>query len=295
MSLMVSKRSRTVGVAGKSTVGYYEYGDPAGRPVIAFHGVPASGAGFAWADEPAAARGIRVIAPDRPGIGHSTRRPTGWTVADYASSLGQFTDALGIEKFGVWGYSGGGPYALATAALLSAKTEGVVVAAGMGQIGVWAAADDFEKTDTQMLDLAIRRPWLARRIMAATAFAAKVSPKTAVRSFSGELTSSDRIVLESFDTPADAMEMFTTAFVKGPHGVIDDYAALARPWGCDVADISVHVDVMHGSDDTMVPIAQAEALTALLPDAHLTVWPGEGHLATISHVGEILDRFVASA
>jgi pimeloyl-ACP methyl ester carboxylesterase len=51
---------------------------------------------------------------------------------------------------------------------------------------------------------------------------------------------------------------------------------------------------MHGSEDTMVPLAQAEALTALLPDARLTVWPGEGHLATISHVGEILDRFVAS-
>jgi pimeloyl-ACP methyl ester carboxylesterase len=288
---MESKRVR---LADKSTVGYCEYGDPTGTPVIAFHGVPASGAGFAWADEPAAARGIRLLAPDRPGIGTSSRWPSGWTVADYAASLSQFTDVLGIEKFGLWGYSGGGPYALACAAVDPAQTAGVVVAAGMGQIGVWAAADDFEKTDTQMLDLAIRRPWLARRIMAATAFAAKVSPKAAVRSFSSELTSSDRVVIESFSTPAAAMEMFTSAFVNGPHGVIDDYAALARPWGCDVAEISVRVDIVHGSEDTMVPLAQAERLTALLPVAHLTVWPGEGHLATISHVGEILDRFVAT-
>ena len=291
---MKSTRARTVDVADESTVGYYEYGDSAGIPVIAFHGVPASGAGFAWTDEPAAVRGLRVIAPDRPGVGLSTRRPNGWTVADYAASFRQFTDALGIDKFGVWGYSGGGPYALACAATFPAQTAGVVIAAGMGQIGVWASADDFEKTDRQMLDLALRRPWLARRIMAATAFAAKVAPRIAVRSFEGELTSSDREVIESFDTPAAAMEMFTSAFVSGPHGVVDDYAAIARSWGCDVAGIPVRVDVMHGSEDTMVPIAHAQALTALLPDARLTVWPGEGHLATISHVGEVLDRFLAS-
>ena len=60
---------RPVPLPDGSTVGVYEYGDPGGRPVFAFHGVPACGAGFDWADEPARSRGIRLLAPDRPGVG----------------------------------------------------------------------------------------------------------------------------------------------------------------------------------------------------------------------------------
>ncbi|MBJ8346186.1 alpha/beta fold hydrolase [Antrihabitans sp. YC2-6] len=282
----------TVQLADGSTVGYCAYGDPRGRPVFALHGVPACGAGFAWADEPAAARNIRVLAPNRPGIGFSSPRPGGWTVAEYARSLAAFADAMDIDRFGVWGYSGGGPYALASAAVSPDRVDGVVVAAGMGQIGVWATREQFEKTDRQMLDLAVRRPWLARRIMGITGFAARVAPSRAVDSFAGELAESDREVIADLGTPADAMLMFTGAFVTGPGGVVDDYAALARPWGFDVAGITKSVEVMHGSDDTMVPLAQARSLIELLPNATLTVWPGAGHLGTIRHVGEVLDRFV---
>jgi len=63
---------RAVDLPDGTTVGLYEYGDPDGRPVFAFHGVPACGAGFDWADEPARIRGLRLLAPDRPGIGKSS-------------------------------------------------------------------------------------------------------------------------------------------------------------------------------------------------------------------------------
>ena len=51
------------------------------------------------------------------------------------------------------------------------------------------------------------------------------------------------------------------------------------------------VSVWHGSADTMVPLRHSQELVARLPDATLTVWAGEGHLATVTHIGEVLDSF----
>jgi pimeloyl-ACP methyl ester carboxylesterase len=145
---------RTVAVGSAREVGYYEYGDPDGRPVLAFHGVPACGAGFTFADEPGRARGLRVLAPDRPGVGLSTPVDE-WDVGSYPAMVAAFADAVGIDRFGVLGYSGGGPFAVACAALLGDRVTRAAVCAGMGQMGDWAVAADFEKTDRQMLDMAV--------------------------------------------------------------------------------------------------------------------------------------------
>src|SRR3954468_8249174 len=101
---------REISVGGR-VVGIYEYGDPRGAPVMVLHGTPACGAGFAWADAPARERGLRLIAPDRPGVGLSSRLPAS-TVADYPAQLRALADALSIERYAVWGYSGGGPFAV---------------------------------------------------------------------------------------------------------------------------------------------------------------------------------------
>ena len=151
---------REVDVGGR-IVGVYNYGDPDGAPVMVFHGTPACGAGFAWADGPARDRALHLIAPDRPGVGLSSRLAS-WTVGEYPAMVAALADALGVSRFSVWGYSGGGPYAAACAAALPDRVSAAAVAAGMGQIGVWAKADEFEKTDRQMLALATKRPWLAR-------------------------------------------------------------------------------------------------------------------------------------
>jgi pimeloyl-ACP methyl ester carboxylesterase len=281
---------RTVVLADGATVGYYAYGDPDGRPVLAFHGTPACGAGFGWADEPARARGIRLLAPDRPGVGRSSRSD-GWRVADYPALVAAFADALGLERFGVWGYSGGGPYAVACATALGDRLTGVAVAAGMGEIGGWARPEDFEKTDRQLLGLSVRRPWLARSILRTSAWLARRSPRSAMRSFEKALSPADQATLGQLGTPRQVMALFTEAFTHGAHGVVADYAALARPWGCDLSAARGPVTVWHGDDDRMVPLRHAEVLAERLPDARLTVWPGAGHLGPIDHVTAILDTF----
>jgi pimeloyl-ACP methyl ester carboxylesterase len=273
----------------RATVGVYEYGDPAGAPVIVFHGTPACGAGFTFADDAARERHLRLIAPDRPGVGWST--PAGrWRVGDHPARVAALADVLKIDRFAVWGYSGGAPYAVACAATLGDRVTHAAVSAGMGQMGVWAAASDFEKTDRQFLALAVSHPRRARLVLGLVARLARRFPKTAMRSFLTQLSPADREVLEAArQAPKEAMALFTQAFTHGARGVVDDYAALAQPWGVDVESIRVPMSIWHGDADPMVPLAHAEALHERVPGSTLTVWPGAGHLGTVSHVDDILD------
>jgi pimeloyl-ACP methyl ester carboxylesterase len=280
-----------VRVADGTDVGVYEYGDPDGHPVLTFHGVPACGAGFAWADEPARARGLRIIAPDRPGVGLSTPIDK-WGVADYPAMIARLASALGLSRWSVWGYSGGGPYAVAVAAGLPQQVDALAVAAGMGEVGTWANADDFAKTDRQMLSLAVKHPAVARVMMSATGRLARLSPKSAVRSFEKELSETDRALLPSLGDPAEAIALFTQAFLRGGRGVVDDYRAIAGAWGVDFATITAPTRVFQGTADTMVPAQHADGLVERIPGAELVSWPGEGHLGTIAHVEEILDWIV---
>jgi pimeloyl-ACP methyl ester carboxylesterase len=98
---------RTVDLPDGTAIGLYEYGDPSGSPVFAFHGTPSCGAGFDWADEPAKARGQRVLAPDRPGIGTSSGPPLG-TVADYPGRVAALATPWASTASPL-GYSAAGP------------------------------------------------------------------------------------------------------------------------------------------------------------------------------------------
>lgn len=232
-----------------------------------------------------------MIAPDRPGVGHSTRTP-GYTVADYAPMVGALTDVLRLDRFAVWGYSGGGPYALACAARLASRVSKVAVAAGSGQVGEWARTSDFEKTDRQMLDLVPRHPAVARVVLGTLARVTRRAPKVAFKSFARELAPADRAVAEAIGVEA-ITTMLTQAVLRDAWGVVDDYAALARPWGFDVATITVPLSLWQGDADTMVPLAHSRAVAERVPSARLTVWPREGHLATITHVHDILADLVS--
>jgi len=280
-------RPRTMTTQSGVVVGLYEYGDPAGEPVLVFHGIPACGAGFAFADEPARRRGVRLVAPDRPGVGLSAPAAAP-AIGSYPAIVAELARDLGIGRFALWGYSGGGPYALACAAGLAWQVTRVAIASGMGQVGVWADAGDFATTDRRMLVMARKSPRLARAIMAASARLARLSPAAAARSFARQLSQSDKTVLAEMGPPAEAMALFTSAFLHGARGVIDDYRAVARPWGIDLAAIQAPVRIFHGDADPMVPLRHAQDLARRIPAADLVVWPGEGHLATVTHVGEVL-------
>jgi pimeloyl-ACP methyl ester carboxylesterase len=127
--------TRSVPVGGGRELCLEIAGDPDGKPILFQPGEPMSrrlyGGWIADAEE----KGIRLIGIDRPGYGGSTAQP-GYTVASHAADVRVVAGALGYDRIGIWGISGGGPYALGCAALLPDMAVAVAAVASLAPYGV---------------------------------------------------------------------------------------------------------------------------------------------------------------
>ena len=127
------RTSRVLRLGDGRRIGYAEFGDPQGSTVLAFHGTPGSRLMFALTDEAARARGLRIIAPERPGYGLSDFHHR-TSLAQTAEDMTAFADALGLERFAMIGVSGGGPFAIAAAAAMPERTVLLGVISPVGPI-----------------------------------------------------------------------------------------------------------------------------------------------------------------
>ena len=127
------RTSQVLRLADGRRIGYAEYGDPEGASVLAIHGTPGSRFMFALTDKAARERGLRIVAPERPGYGLSDyRRKDG--LARAADDMSAFADALGLRRFAVIGVSGGGPYAVAAAAAMADRIALLALISPVGPI-----------------------------------------------------------------------------------------------------------------------------------------------------------------
>ena len=166
------------------------HGDPHGRPLLLFHGIPGSRLGMHYVDGPAKERGVRVVCPDRPGAGRSDAYPQR-TIPGYADDVSALADALGFERFAVLGYSGGASYALACGARLPERVSAVGTMAGAGPHDRPGSREGCSKSDLMLLDLSLKRPFLARLAMLGWAKVASFAPSVALRSLAEELSEPD--------------------------------------------------------------------------------------------------------
>jgi pimeloyl-ACP methyl ester carboxylesterase len=251
--------------------------------VLWFHGTP----GGRRQVPPAARRlaqqaGARVIGVDRPGTGESTPHRHG-TVRGFVGDVVEVADRLGVERFGVIGLSGGGPYALACAHDLPDRVVAAVVLGGV------APTTGPGSVSRGLVELArwLRHPLAfgSRPLGVALTLAVRalqpVGPE-ALELYSRLSPPGDRV---AFASPA-MKEMFLddlnrAAAYHGLHGVSADLVAFGRPWDFDLADIGVPVRFWHGDADHIVPLAHAEAMSARVAGSELVVRPGESHLGTL--------------
>ena len=172
-------------------ISFVRLGDPDGRPVLALHGTPASRLGFDFLHEPAAALGLQVLCPDRPGIGGASASPTP-SVAAYVADLTAFADALGLGPVLALGYSGGGPYALAAAAVAADRVTAAATMAGVASLDRPGAEVGLDKTDTRLARWTTTHPGRARAALRALSFVMRRAPGVAAKTFVKSLSESDR-------------------------------------------------------------------------------------------------------
>jgi pimeloyl-ACP methyl ester carboxylesterase len=286
----LAENDRRVRLPDGRHLGVASWGNPDGTPVFDLHGLPGSRLQGSFVHDAARDLGVRLLAVDRPGIGLSDRRP-GHTVSDWPAQLAAVADALGIDRFGVLGWSGGGPYTVACAAMLGKRVTVAVDVAGMGPADTRERRKTLDKTDALLMMLSLRAPWLARTMLG---FAKRQDPKRAIAVFRKELAPPDRASLDRIAAVyGDAtMEFFRESQRNGAQGVVDDYRALAAPWRFRPEDVDVPFVLWHGAADISVPPRVSYELADRIPGAVLHEVPDEGHLVYVDRAREILATFV---
>lgn len=244
--------------------------DGGALPVFWLHGTPNIGPPPAPLAADAARVGLRWIGYDRPGYGASTRRE-GRTVAAAAADVARIADALGIGRFAVVGHSGGGPHALACAALLPARVLAAVSIAGLAPYGA-EGLDWFGGM----------HPCGAAGLRAAVAGRAeKEAYEASNPAFDPALfTEADRAALAGPWSWFDSV--VGPAMAHGPGGLIDDDLAYVTPWGFDCAQLSRPLLLLHGSEDRIVPKGHGVWLARHCRTAELWLLPQEGHISVLT-------------
>jgi pimeloyl-ACP methyl ester carboxylesterase len=271
---------------------YEEYGDPSGTPVVNCHGGLTSRLDVGRCADVAARAGIRLISPDRPGIGRSDPKPDR-TLLDWPNDVAALADALGVGRFGVLGWSAGGPFAAACVfALADRVTSAALVASAIP--GDWPdMADEINRTDRGLLRLSFRaRPGalLALRVMGLCAAHAPAGFRRAsCRSLDEP---SRRVVM------ADPLNTYTEPIAEGlrrPSAVVEDYRIFGSAWGFGLDALRPPVAVWQGKADALVPVGWGERLAAAMPGARLRLLPDEGHFLTTTRYAEVFSVLAEEA
>jgi pimeloyl-ACP methyl ester carboxylesterase len=256
-------------------LGYRESGDRAGTPVLFFHGFGTTRVIIQPRDE-AARLGIRLIAGDRRGNGHNTPRP-GRRLLDWPADVRELADQLDLERFSVVGWSGGGPYALASGWRLTDRVQSVALVSGAAPLAGMTKADYLRRFDRNAVFAAGRAPWVIRLAMWHWGRGQRRDAEGFFEKSVADMCAADQEVLSEPQLRSRMIANSAELYRQGGRGMYDEALVLARPWGFDPAEIHVPVRIWHGARDTTVPLGMSEHLAQCIPGAQLRLYPNEGH------------------
>ncbi|MGH2914355.1 MAG: alpha/beta fold hydrolase [Solirubrobacteraceae bacterium] len=269
-------------------------GNP-GCSVLVMHGMPGSSLLYGNWIEDAAARGIRLVSYDRPGYGGSSPH-SGHSVADCASDVEAIADHLGMDRFGVWGWSGGGPYALACAAMLPDR---VVAAALIASVAPWGAdgLDFFAGMGQDNIDslrLYFSDPSSARAKSMQDRDATLATTPGQQEEMLGTLLSKTDAAVLTGKFAEWLLRAEQNGLEPGDDGWWDDGAAHLSPWGFQPESVNVPVKVWHGRQDQFVPIQHGQWLVDHIAGAASALSDTDGHLTLVTEkIGEVHEWLIS--
>jgi pimeloyl-ACP methyl ester carboxylesterase len=258
---------------------YLEVGAVEGYPVLSNHGGLSCRLDVIPSGEYALGHGLRIISPDRPGIGQSDRKD-GRTMQDWADDVRELVDQLGIDQFAVMGWSLGGCFAQSVARYLADRVSALVlIASGIPRDwnGMREHIDRMDRIFMKMSESAVGQV-AERSIFHLMGTMAHLMPKAFARSagFNGISAS-----------------LLSTAIAEGlsdTKGVVADYQILNIPWGFDPSQIAVPTQIWQGDADELVPPDWAPRLHEAIPDSTFTLVPDATHFLWYDHWDEILGQ-----
>lgn len=262
-------------------LGYAEYGDPLGKPILYFHGWPSSRLEGMTFHAAGLKLGARIISPDRPGLGLSDFRK-GFAVRQWPEDVLALADHLNLDRFAVAGVSSGAPYAFACARFIAGRLSAAGSISGVGPLDLPNPGQYLFKQELQIVRLAQKAPWLARPLLKREANKLKRDPAKALAELDKDSPEVDKLVFRDHPELAAAFaEGVSESVRQGTRGAIASIALEGRPWGFRLEEITMKFYVWQGELDNLVYPATARYLAERLPNGVLTLYPGEAHLSTV--------------
>ncbi|MGC4845932.1 alpha/beta fold hydrolase [Micromonospora sp. DT15] len=265
-----------------------------GLPVFLLHGTPGSRSGPRPRGIVVYRLGVHLVCYDRPGYGDSDRHE-GRLVADAAADVAAIADDLGIERFSVVGRAGGGPHALACAALLPDRVTRAAVLVGLAPAGApdldWYAGmaetnvKDYGQADDDLAALTLN--------LKVRADEARRDPMTLLDFLRPQLPDEDIRVVDDLAIRRLLTDMYSEALRHGPEGWIDDVLAIRHSWGFDLGAIRAEVRLWHGEQDRFSPVEHSHWLASRIARAEVQVQPGTAHFGAVEILPQTLNWLAA--
>jgi len=267
-------------------LGYSDWGDPDGVPVLYFHGAMGTPLRRCSQTEAALGRlGVRYLLVQRPGFGGSDPLP-GRTLRAWAADVEALCDHLSLRRVHVVGVSAGGPYAVAAAHELPERVASAAVVSGLGP------AARPPRTHRAVLGALRRDREGVRRRLDALVGLCRRHPDRLVWLLARR-RGPDGSDLADPEAGAIFAESFLQATRGGVGPMLEDLLLATGPWGFDLGAVRPHVHVWHGTRDPLVPVEQALHLAIALPRCTPALAPGEGHFFFRRRMADVLGALVS--
>jgi len=268
------------------TLGFAEYGDLEGYPIVYCHGSQSSRLEMHYDPSFATKNNLRIITIDRPGHGISDFNSKG-SILSFAKDAKHLMEHLKIDKFSVAGMSAGAPFALAIAYLFPKNVLKASVISGFAPYTPESKSHLSKEVKT-MLSLAKSVPWLIRLVLKNQAKQLKRNPKKALKSFLKIMSEADQEVLKNASVMNVIENMFIEAFRNGSQGVAHEISKiLVKDWNFELSKIQIPVTFWQGNKDNNVPSKWAELMKNEIQQATLHSYSEDGHLIIFQQAEEI--------
>ncbi len=271
-------------------LGYADLGDGEGPPLFLFHGTPSSRLEAVWLDEAAGRTGWRLIAADRPGHGLSSPAPRS-VIVDTAADVAALADHLGVDRFAVLGYSGGAPFALATALTLGHRVSVTGIVSGWGPPDRPGAYDGVAPSERLSDAVARHTPILTRVMFTGINWFVRLAPTTSAQLLTRRLSADDA----AGPATPDALAAVRESFRQGAAGPAHDLHLIVSPWGFVPDALDGPVCLWHGDRDPEIPLQHAEHLVTTVADGRLEVIEGGDHFMLYAHADDIFTALAGAS
>lgn len=276
-----------MGLPDGRELAWLELGDPAGRAIIGFHGTPGSRHQLVMDETPVHSAGVRLISVDRPGYGHSTFH-RGRKLVDWPDDVGRLADHLGLDRFGVIGYSAGGPHALVCAAMLPDRVSVAGVLSGVGPLSNPGDEEGMMPLNVLVSRVARRSARPVQAFFGVAGFVQRRWPERVLEGMSKQMAPPDAEILARPEVREVFMRDMRLAPVTAAKASAQDFELFSRDWGFRLEDIKVPVHLWQGDADRNVPPAHARRMAGEVSGSVLHEVAGGGHLMVVDRIGEIL-------